>query len=54
MASIYESSTYDEFDDGYIITDALEDIQDGKYVHPDINERDAILKICDCIKQNQN
>ena len=41
LASIYESSTYDDFDYGSISTNAIEDIWDGNYVHPEINARDA-------------
>ena len=52
--SINESSTYNDYDDGYIITNTLEDIQGGNYIHPDTNARDAILKIHDRIKQVQS
>ena len=45
----YESYTDDDFDDGYISTNSLEDIWYGKYVHTDINARYDRLKICDCI-----
>ena len=41
MASIYESCTDDDYDEGYMITDALEDIQDGNYIHLEIRARYA-------------
>ena len=53
MASIYESSTEDESDDGSISTNALGGIRDINYVHPYINSIDARLKICDLIIQTQ-
>ena len=54
MASIDESYADDNSDEGSISTNALEDIQDGSHVHPDINTRDARLKISDRIKQAQS
>ena len=54
MASIDDSSTYDESDDGYIIMNAFEDIWDGNQIHSEIKARDARLKIRDHIKQTQN
>ena len=33
---------------------ALDGIWGGNYVHPYINARDSILKICDRIRQAQN
>ena len=49
LASIYESYTYDDSDDGYISMNVLEDIWDGSYIHPDINAIYVRLKICDHI-----
>ena len=54
LASTDESSTDDESDDGSISMNTIEDIQDGKYVHPDINARYAIFKVRDCIRQAQS
>ena len=48
--SIDDSSTYDESDDGYISTNNAKDIQDGNYVHTEINAIDARLIICDRIR----
>ena len=45
LASIDESSSYDDSDEGYISMNSLEDIPDGNYVHPDINARDDRFKI---------
>ena len=53
-ASIYESSADDNSDGESIITDALEDIWGGSYVHLNINARYAILKIRHCIRQAQS
>ena len=52
-ASIDESSIEYDSDDGSISTNAIEDIQDGKYTHTDTNERDYILKISDRIRISQ-
>ena len=49
FASIYESSTDNESDDGSIHTNYFEVIWDEKYAHPDINAKDAKLKIRDRI-----
>ena len=49
--SIDESSTDDDSDDKSISTNDLEYIQDGNYVHPDIDAICSRLKIYDCIKQ---
>ena len=53
-ASIDESSTDYDSDDGYICMNALEEIWDENYVHPDINARYARLKIRDRIRQAQS
>ena len=53
-ASIDESSTDYDSDDGYIYMNALEEIWDENHVHPDINARYARLKICDRIRQAQS
>ena len=52
LASIDESYTDDDSDDLSISTNDLEDIWDGNYVHPGINERDARLKIRYHIRQS--
>ena len=49
--SIDDSSTYDDSDHSYISINALEDIQDGSQIHPDLNAKYAILKMLDCTKQ---
>ena len=54
MTSIYELSTYYDYDYGSISIDALEDIQGGSQIHPDTNARYSRLKIRDRIKQMQN
>ena len=54
MSSIYELSTYNDADYWYISTNSLKYIQDEGQIHPDINARDARLKICDHNKQTQN
>ena len=54
MSSIDESSADNDSYDGSISTNALEDIRDGIQLHPDINARDARLKICDHIKKTQS
>ena len=54
MASIYESSTENNSDDGSISMNALEEIRYGRYVKPNINSRDTRLKIRDRIKQAQS
>ena len=51
LASIDESSTDNDYYDLYTRTYALEDIQYGKYVHPNINARDTRLKIRDRIRK---
>ena len=53
LPSIDESPTYDESDDGSIIMKDIKDIQDRSQIYPDINTRDARLKICESIKQTQ-
>ena len=52
--SIDESFSYDNSDDEYISTDALEDVRDGSYMYTNITARDAILKIRDRIRQAQS
>ena len=54
MDSIDESSTYDESDEVYISTKSIEDIRDISQIHPDVNTRDAKLKIRDHIFQTQS
>ena len=53
MASIYESSTDDESDDGYISTNSPKYIHNGIQIYLDINARDARLKIHDFIIKMQ-
>ena len=43
----------DESDAEPMSTQMLEDIRDGNQSHPRVNRRDALYKICDCIKQIQ-
>ena len=50
-ASIDQSYTDNESDDGYISTKDLEEIWDVIQIHPGINARDARFKIRDCIKR---
>ena len=50
---VVELSIYNDSDDGYISTNALEDIHNGSQINPDIDARSAILKICDYINQTQ-
>ena len=52
--SIDELSTYDDYGDGSISTNTLEDIQDGIQMHIDINARDDKSKTRDHIKQTQS
>ena len=52
--SIDESSTDDDSYDVSMSTNALEDIQDGKYVYPYINARYSRFKIHDCIRQTKS
>ena len=44
----------EEFDDDHISTEMLEDIRDGNQTHPNIDKREARLKIRDRIKQNKS
>ena len=45
----------EKFDDNLISTETLYDILDGNQTHPNINKKEARLKIRDCIKQkNRN
>ena len=54
LASIDESSTDYDSDNGYISTRSLKYIWYGRYVHPYINARDSILKICYRINKAKN
>ena len=51
LASIDYSSTDNDYDDGSISTNYLEDIRGGSQIHPELNTRYSRLKIRDCIKQ---
>ena len=51
LDSIDEFYIENEYDDGSINTNALEDIWDVKYIHPGINTRDDRFKIRDHIRQ---
>ena len=53
-ASIDELSTCNDSSEGSISTHALEDIQDGSQIHPDMNARYARLKTRDNIRQAQS
>ena len=44
----------EKFDDDLISTETLHDIRDGNQTHPDIDKREARLKILDHIKQNKS
>ena len=44
LGSIYESSMYNDSDDGYISTNYIEDIWDWSQIHPYINTRDTKFK----------
>ena len=54
LASIDESFTYDGSYERSISMNDLEEIWNGNYVHPEINEIYARLKINDSINQAQN
>ena len=54
LPSIDELSTEDEYDDGSISTNALEDIRYGSQIKSYINARDGRLKVWDHIKQMEN
>ena len=54
LASSDESSKYNDYNDVSLCRNALKDIRDGNYVHPDINERDTKLKILVRIRQAQS
>ena len=44
----------DNDSDHYLISaEMLEDIRDGSQTHPDVNRREARLKISDCIRKTQ-
>ena len=43
-----------KFDDDLISTETLHDIREGNQTHPNIDKREARLKICDRIKQNKS
>ena len=44
----------EKFDDDLIITETLHDIRDGNQIHPNIDEREARLKIRDLITQRKS
>ena len=44
----------EKFDDDLISTETLHDIRDGNQTHPNIDKREARLKICDRIKQKKS
>ena len=54
MASIDESSIDNDYDEGSIITNAIEKIRGKSQIHPELNARDSIFEIRDRIKQTQN
>ena len=54
LASINESSTDNDSDNVSLITNTCENICYGNYVHPDINARDARLKVRERIRQAQS
>ena len=54
LVSIYDLYAYDNSDGESISMDALEEIQGGNYVHPNINERDTRLSIRDRIRKSQS
>ena len=54
MAPIDEPYIENDFDDGSINTNDLEEIQYGNYLHTDINARDTRLKINDHIRQGKS
>ena len=54
MDSIDESYKDNNYYDGSIIKNALEDIHGGIQIHPELNAREARFKIRDLIKQPQN
>ena len=43
----------EKFDDDLISTETLHEIRDRNQTLPNIDKREARLKICDCIKQNK-
>ena len=51
MASIDELSIDDDYDDGYIRTNNIKDIQDGNHVNSDVNPKYNRFKVCD--RRNQ-
>ena len=44
----------EKFDDDHISTEMLHDIRDGNRTHPNIDKREARLKIRDSIKQKKS
>ena len=57
MMSEQDMENIDEkerFDDDLISTETLHDIRDGNQTHPNIDKREARLKIRDRIKQNKS
>ena len=57
MMSEQDMENIDEkenFDDDLISKETLHDIRDGNQTHPNIDKREALLKIRDRIKQNKS
>ena len=54
LGSIDESSIEDDSDDGSISMKDIKEIWGGSQIYPDINRRDARLKIRDLIKKTQS
>ena len=44
----------EKFDDDHISAETLHDIRDRNQTHPNIDKKEARLKIRDCIKQNKS
>ena len=44
----------EKFDDDLISTETLHDIRDGNQTHPNVDKREARLKIRDRIKKNKS
>ena len=44
----------EKFDDDLISTETLHNIRDWNQTHPNIDKREARLKISDCIKQKKS
>ena len=54
MAPIDEPYIDNDSNEGSISKNDLEEIQDGNYLHTDINTRDTILQIHDHIRQGKS